>query len=76
MATYRLGGIKATYDQKADFVLDVLKAGAETETFIGYALNFLTWREVQEIGYLATQHLKRSDQPYDNRTDKEQVNAR
>ncbi len=75
MATYRLGGIKATYDQKADFVLDILKAGAETETFIGYALNFLTWREVQEIGYLATQHLKRSDDRIIYHTETEQVDA-
>ena len=76
MATYRLGGIKATNYQKQEFVYDVLQAGAEAEIFIAHALTFLTWREVQEIGYRATTHLKRSDEVYDNRTEEGEVNAR
>lgn len=75
MPTYRLGGIKANNYQKQEFVYDLLQAGAEAEVFIAHALTFLTWREVQEIGYRATQHLNRSDEPYDNRTEMEQVNA-
>ena len=75
MASYRLGGIKATNYQKQEFVYDVLQAGAEAEVFIAHALTFLTWREVQEIGYRATTHLNRSDQAYDNRTDTETVDA-
>ena len=61
MASYRLGGIKANNYQKQEFVYDILQAGAEAEIFIAHALTFLTWREVQEIGYRATTHLKRSD---------------
>lgn len=77
MATsYRLGGIKATHYQKQEFVYDILKAGADLDLFIAHALVFLTWREVQEIGYRATAHLNQQDQPYDNRTDMEKVNAR
>jgi hypothetical protein len=75
MATYRLGGIKANNYQKQEFVYDILQAGAEAEIFIAHALTFLTWREIQEIGYRATQHLKTTDQPYDNRTEAEKVNA-
>jgi hypothetical protein len=75
MASYRLGGIKANNYQKQEFVYDVLQAGAEPHVFIAHALTFLTWREVQEIGYRATTHLKRSDKVWENPTETEQVNA-
>lgn len=75
MASYRLGGIKANNYQKQEFVYDLLQAGAEAELFIAHALTFLTWREVQEIGYRTTAHLNRTDEPYDNRTETEKVDA-
>jgi hypothetical protein len=75
MASYRLGGIKATNYQKQEFVYDVLQAGVEAEIFIAHALTFLTWREVQEIACRATTHLERSDNAYDYRTDQGEVNA-
>ena len=75
MASYRLGGIKANNYQKQEFVYDILQAGAEAEIFIAHALTFLTWREVQEIGYRATQHLKRSDDRTIYNTETEQVDA-
>jgi hypothetical protein len=75
MPTYRLGGIKANHYQKQEFVYDILQAGAEAEIFIAHALTFLTWREVQEIGYRATTHLKRSDNAYDNRTEQGEADA-
>ena len=75
MATYRLGGIKATHYQKQEFVYDILQAGAEANLFIAHALTFLTWREVQEIGYRATTHLKRSDDCTIYNTETEKIDA-
>jgi hypothetical protein len=75
MASYRLGGIKATHYQKQEFVYDILQAGGEANLFIAHALTFLTWREVQEIGYRTTTHLKRSDNAYDNRTEQGEADA-
>lgn len=75
MATYRLGGIKATNYQKQEFVFDLLQAGAEAEVFIAHALTFLTWREVQEIGYRATSHLNRSEDVQYIGQEMEKVNA-
>lgn len=51
MASYRLGGIKATYHQKQEFIFDLLDTGHDVNVFVGYALSVLTWREVQDIGY-------------------------
>jgi hypothetical protein len=51
MASYRLGGIKATYHQKQEFIFDLLDSGHDIDVFVGYALTYLTWREVQDIGY-------------------------
>ena len=51
MASYRLGGVKATYRQKEAFIFDLLDMGHDVDVFIGYALTRLTWREVQDIGY-------------------------
>jgi hypothetical protein len=51
MASYRLGGIKATYHQKQEFIFDLLDSGHDIDIFVGYALTYLTWREVQEIGF-------------------------
>jgi hypothetical protein len=51
MASYRLGGIKATYHQKQEFIFDLLDTGHDIDVFVGYALSVLTWREVQDIGY-------------------------
>jgi hypothetical protein len=75
MASYRLGGIKATNYQKQEFAYDILQTGVEPHVFIAHALTFLTWREVQEIGYRATTHLKRSDNAYDNRTEEGEADA-
>jgi hypothetical protein len=75
MPSYRLGGIKANHYQKQEFIYDILQAGACYDVIIAHALSFLTWREVQEIGYRATTHLKRSDDAYDNRTEQGEADA-
>lgn len=75
MASYRLGGIKANNYQKQEFVYDLLQAGAEAELFIAHALTFLTWREVQEIGYRTTAHLNNSDDRTIYNTETEKVDA-
>ena len=51
MASYRLGGIKATFHQKQDFIYDLLDTGHDIDVFVGYALTRLSWREVQDIGF-------------------------
>jgi len=51
MASYRLGGVKATFHQKQDFIYDLLDTGHDIDVFVGYALTRLTWREVQDIGF-------------------------
>jgi hypothetical protein len=51
MASYRLGGVKATFHQKQDFIYDLLDTGHDIDVFVGYALTRLSWREVQDIGF-------------------------
>jgi hypothetical protein len=86
MASYRLGGIKATYRQKEEFIFDLLDTGHDIDVFVGYALSVLTWREVQDIGYhmvrikgdndkVSKELLIREIQAYDNRTDEGEINA-
>ena len=86
MASYRLGGVKATFHQKQDFIYDLLDTGHDIDVFVGYALTRLSWREVQDIGSHMVrlkgdkdkanlaQYVKEI-QAYDNRTDEETVNA-
>jgi hypothetical protein len=86
MASYRLGGVKATFNQKQDFIYDLLDTGHDIDVFVGYALTRLTWREVQDIGFhmarlkgdkdkAALALLVKEIQAYDNRTDQGEVNA-
>lgn len=86
MASYRLGGIKATYHQKQEFIFDLLDTGHDIDVFVGYALTRLSWREVQDIGFQMARIKGDNDkthkallikeiQAYDNRTDQGEVNA-
>ena len=87
MASYRLGGVKATFNQKQDFIYDLLDTGHDIDVFVGYALTRLTWREVQDIGYhmvtIRNQNeeankallIKEIERVWENPTDEEKVNA-
>ncbi len=86
MASYRLGGVKATFHQKQDFIYDLLDTGHDIDVFVGYALTRLTWREVQDIGFHMVRIKGDKDkadkallikeiQAYDNRTDQGEVDA-
>jgi hypothetical protein len=86
MASYRLGGSKATYHQKQEFIFDLLDTGHDIDVFVGWALTRLTWREVQDIGYhmvrikgdndlVSKELLIKEIKAYDNRTEEGEVNA-
>lgn len=87
MASYRLGGVKATFSQKQDFIYDLLDTGHDIDVFVGYALTRLTWREVQDIGYhmvtIRNQNeeankallIKEIERVWENPTDEEKINA-
>jgi hypothetical protein len=87
MASYRLGGVKATFSQKQDFIYDLLDTGHDIDVFVGYALTRLTWREVQDIGYHMVTIRNRNEETnkallikeiervWENPTDEEKINA-
>ena len=87
MASYRLGGVKATFSQKQDFIYDLLDTGHDIDVFVGYALTRLTWREVQDIGYHMVTIRNRNEEAnkallmkeiervWENPTDEEKINA-
>jgi hypothetical protein len=87
MASYRLGGVKATFHQKQDFIYDLLDTGHDIDVFVGYALTRLTWREVQDIGYHMVRIkgdkdkadkallIKEIERVWENPTDEEKINA-
>ena len=73
--TYNLNSTRATFYQKSLFLEDLLEAGCSIEVFVGHALDRLNWREVREIGYQMVKIKDKQDEPYDNRTDMEKVDA-
>ena len=75
MAKYRLGGVKATFDQKCDYLNDLISSDHDLGIFIGQALYRLTWREIQDIGNLMVTIKNEKDKAYDNRTETEKVDA-
>jgi 1,6-anhydro-N-acetylmuramate kinase len=73
--TYNINSTRATYYQKSLFLDDMLRSDHSIDVFIAWAVNTLTWRQMKEIGYHMTVAKNKEDQPYDNRTDMETVDA-
>ena len=87
MASYRLGGVKATFDQKCDYLDDLISSDHSLGIFVAQALYRLSWREVQLIGSIMVDmkneedkaklalYIKETEQAYGIRTDEETKNA-
>ena len=87
MATYRLGGIKANFNQKCDYLDDLISSDHSLGIFVAQALYRLTWREIQVIGGIMVDmkneedkaklalYIKKTAQVWENPTEKENVNA-
>ena len=73
--TYNLNSTRATYQQKALFLDDLLDIGCSLDVFVAHALDRLNWREVREIGERMISMKESQDQVYDSRTDMETENA-